>query len=196
MRSTTAMSIAAGVALLSATSLATAADDPTVVGSPIQGILPAIMAVVVFGVAMLILCTQIWPRITKALDQRNDKIREEIAAAEEARRQAREALKEYEENLAQARAEAQQMLDNAKQQQQQLAAELRAKADAELQQMRDRATRDIDAAKRAALSEIYAQTSTLATEVARKILSRDVSADDQERLVQESIQELQSISSN
>lgn len=196
MPSRIAKSLPAGLAVMTATSLAAAADTPSVVGSPIQGILPAIMAVIVFGVAMLILCTQIWPRITKALDQRNDKIREEIAAAEEARRQAREALKEYEDNLAQARAEAQQMLDNAKQQQQQLAAELRAKADAELQQMRERATRDIDAAKRAALSEIYAHTATLATEVARKILAREVSADDQERLVQESLQELQSVSSN
>jgi F0F1-type ATP synthase membrane subunit b/b' len=83
------------------------------------------------------------------------------------------------------------MLEKAKSQQQALADELRAKADAELTALRDRARRDIDAAKRAALAEIYDQAASAATAIAGKILKREVNARDQQRLVEETVGELQ-----
>jgi F-type H+-transporting ATPase subunit b len=84
------------------------------------------------------------------------------------------------------------MLENTKAQQQALADELRAKAEQELALLKDRARRDIEAAKRAALSEIYDQTASLATLIASKILQREVNPRDQQRLVEESLAELQS----
>jgi F-type H+-transporting ATPase subunit b len=77
-------------------------------------------------------------------------------------------------------------------QQQQLASELKAKADVELGAMREKAMRDIDAAKRAALAEIYTESATLATTIAGKILRREVNTGDQQRLVDESLAELRS----
>jgi F-type H+-transporting ATPase subunit b len=161
-----------------------------------QGVVTGITAVVVFLLVLAILSLKVWPTITKALDARNNKIKSEIEAAEMARKQAKAALEDYEKSLAQARAEAQRMLDDTRAQQNKLAAELKARNEAELGQMRERAMKDIEGAKRAALNEIYADAATLATHVASKILGREVSSGDQQRLVEESLRELKSVQSN
>ncbi|MDX9910196.1 MAG: F0F1 ATP synthase subunit B [Phycisphaerales bacterium] len=167
-----------------------------VVPSGAQAIAPAITALVVFGIVFAVLSTQVWPKILGGLQQRENKIREEIERAEAARRQAADALEMYERNLAEARAEAQKMLEETRSQQQKLAAELKAKADTELTQMRQRAMQDIETAKRAALGEIYTQSATLATMVAGKILGREITSNDQSRLVEESLSELGGLQNN
>jgi F-type H+-transporting ATPase subunit b len=139
-----------------------------------QGIAPSVISLVVFGLVLAVVATKVWPQIAKGLDERATKIRDEIAAAEAARKQAKEALEQYERSLAEARAEAQRMLEKTKAQQQELANELKAKADQELNAMKDRARRDIESAKRAAISEIYNEAANLATSVAGKILQREV----------------------
>ncbi|VAX42312.1 hypothetical protein MNBD_PLANCTO03-1716 [hydrothermal vent metagenome] len=159
-----------------------------------QGIATGITAVLVFSLVFAALYLKVWPTITKGLDERAAKIHDEIEAAAAARKQAAEALESYQQNLAEARAEAQKMLDDARVQQQKLAADLKAKADIELNDMRDKARHDIDLAKRAALNEIYADAATMATQIASKILAREVSPADHQRLVEESLRELQTAS--
>lgn len=157
-----------------------------------EGIVPMLVAIGVFAVVFVLLRALVWPKILGGLQDRENKIRTEIEAAEEARRQAKDALEQYQKSLADARAEAQKMIDTTKAQQASLAAELKAKADAELGAMRERALKDIESAKRAAVSEIYAQTTRLAMDAAGQILRRSVTTDDNRRLVEESMQQLQS----
>lgn len=158
-----------------------------------QGLVTGIAALVVFLVVFAVLSLKVWPVIGKGLDERASKIREEIAAAEAARKQAKDALEQYEKSLADARAEAQKMLEKTRAQQQALADELKAKADAELTAMKERARRDIEAAKKAAINEIYNATANAATAIASKVLRREVTPRDQQRLVEESMGELQSM---
>ena len=155
-----------------------------------SGMLSALTAIVVFGIVMLILGAKVWPMIQSGLADRENKILEEIAAAEAAREQAKAALEEYEQSLAKARGEAQSMIDETKARQAELASELRAKADAELTAMRQKALADIEAARKAAISEIYEESVTLATTIAGKILQREVTPSDTDRLVNESLSEL------
>lgn len=161
---------------------------------PKEALGPAITAIVVFGIVSFVLGTKVWPMITSGLDERNAKIREEIASAEAAQKQARAALEEYEKSLAEARLEAQRMLDEARTQQAVITAELKAKADRELTEMREKAKREIESAKKAALGEIYAESVNLATQMAGKILQREVTVADQERMLEESLGELTSAS--
>ena len=84
------------------------------------------------------------------------------------------------------------MLDEAKAQQTKIAADLKAQSERELSAMRDQARRDIETASKAALAEVYDQAAVLATSVAGKILQREISAADQQRLVDESLAELSS----
>lgn len=168
-------------------------DDHEVVGAiptKEQGIATGITALLVFILVLAVLGAKVWPAISKGLDEREKKIKGEIEAAEAARKQAKDALASYEKSLSEARAEAQQMLDAAKADQQKLTAELKAKADAELSAMKERAKREIESAKRAAVAEIYAESANLATNIAGKILGREVNAQDQQNLVNEAVAEL------
>jgi F-type H+-transporting ATPase subunit b len=157
-----------------------------------EGIAPAVVSLVVFSIVFAIFATKVWPKISKGLDERATKIREEIAAAEAARKQAKEALEQYERSLSEARAEAQRMLEQARAQQLALANELKGKAEAELASMKERARKDIEAAKRAAVSEIFDKAADAATAMASKILQREVNAADQRRIMHEAVNGLES----
>ena len=169
------------------------AGKSSVIEGPKAGVIPAITAIAIFLIVFGISATMIWPKIVAGLDERNEKIVGEIAAAEDARKQAKEALAQYEQNLADARAESQKMLEDTKAQQASLAANLKATADAELSAMREKAVADIDAAKKQALSELYNESVNLATVMAGKILAREVTVDDQQKLMDESLAEMKSV---
>ncbi len=158
-----------------------------------QGIATGVTALVVFALVAAFLQIAVWPKITKGLDDRENKIKNEIEAAELSQQQAKSALEQYRKNLDEARAEAQRMLDQAKAQQQVIAAELKAKSEIELNALREKARKDIESAKASALSEIYAESASLATAIAGKILQREVAAQDQHRLVEQSLSELKSM---
>lgn len=151
---------------------------------------PYVTAIVVFGVAFTVLRLKVWPKILGALDERDRKIREEIKAAEEAREQAKAALAEYERSLTQAREEANRMIARARTDAKAVADDLRAQNAAELAEKMARANREIDSAKHAAIAELHAHAATLAAAIAGKILRREISIEDQQRLVEESLREL------
>jgi F-type H+-transporting ATPase subunit b len=155
-------------------------------------ILPAVTAFTVFGVAFAILSLVVWPKIARALDERNAKIVGEIKAAEEARAAAKSAQSEFERSLANAREDAANMIKQARADAQRVADELKARNEQELAEKVARANADIEAARKAAVAELQAQSASLATEIAGKILRRQVNDQDNARLVQESLQELAS----
>ena len=153
-------------------------------------LLPAITAMVVFLLAFGFLYVKVWPKILKGLDDRDQKIRQEIANAEEAREKANAALAEYQSELASARQEANELIAQARADAKAVATELRDRNEVELAEMKQRATRDLETAKRAAITELHAETATLAADLAGRILKREISAEDQLRLVEESLGEL------
>lgn len=137
---------------------------------------PAITALVVFLLVFGICSVAVWPAVLKGLRDREHKIRSEIAAAEQARKDAKEALEQYQNALANARAEAQREIEAARAQATAVAADLKAKADAELSVLRDQARNEIEAAKRAALAQVESNANTMAAGMASKILRRNVNA--------------------
>lgn len=149
-----------------------------------------IAAILVFVTGFAVLSKLVWPKVTEALDAREQKILGEIEAAEQARKNADEALKGYEASLAEARAKADAMIEETRAEQSRMAAQLKAESEAELNQMRDAARRDIDAAKRAAVAEVYQEAAVVAAAVAEKILQRELNEHDQQRLVDETLQEI------
>ncbi len=152
--------------------------------------LPAVTSLVVFLLAFGFLYVKVWPKIIKGLEDRETKIRQEIESAEQAREQAKSALAEYEQELANARQEANQMIARAKADATAAGQELRERNEAELADMRQRATRELQNAKRTAITELHAEAANLAAEIASRILKREISAKDQQRLVDESLEEL------
>ncbi len=153
-------------------------------------VLPAVTAVVVFGIAFFVLKIYVWPTITKGLDDRNDKIVGEIKAAEDARAAAKAAQAEFEKRLQSAREEAGNMIKQARADAQRVADDLKARNEQELAERVSRANADIEAARKAAVADMQAQASMLATDIAAKILKRQVNDQDNQRLVAESLKDM------
>ncbi|MCZ6836724.1 MAG: F0F1 ATP synthase subunit B [Planctomycetota bacterium] len=158
--------------------------------------LPAVTSLIVFLLAFGFLAKVVWPKITKGLDDRERKIRETIAAADKAKEDAEKALAEYQENLVKAREEANAMIAQAKSDAKAAGEELRRSNDADLAEIKQRATREIESAKRSAITELHAEASMLATAIASKILQREISAQDQQKLVDETLGEMGRLQDN
>lgn len=168
-------------------------EDAATAGGPMWlSAIQFVSAIVVFLIVFFVLAKIAWPKILGGLEDRDKKIRSEIFAAEEARKAAQAAQQQFAKELAEAKAEAGRMIEQARAEQARLAADLKLRAEAELTELRESATRSIDAAKRAAIAEIYGEAATLATNVASKILKREVNANDQRHLVEETMNEVSS----
>lgn len=159
-------------------------------------LLPVVTSVVVFLAFFLVLRALVWPKIVKGLDEREGKILHEIEAAEEARQKAREAQESYESSLAEAQENAREMISKARADAKATADEMLARNEAELADMKRRATQDIENAKQAAIGHLHNEAATLAAAIAGKILQREISVEDQQRLVEESLRELGKVHDN
>ncbi|TVQ31026.1 MAG: ATP synthase F0 subunit B [Phycisphaeraceae bacterium] len=171
--------------------------DPAANQNPLAvELVPYVSTLIVFSVVFFVLARFVWPVVSKALATREQKIRGDIEQAERSRKQAEAALAQYQEALSEARAEAGRILEQAKTEHQQMAAQLRSKTEAELNTLRENAARDIEGAKRAAVSEIYGQMAMVSSAIASKILQREINPGDQQQLVDESLREVEAIHSN
>ena len=155
--------------------------------------IPGVTTLLVFLLAFGFLGLKVWPKIMKGLDDRQNKILQEIRAAEEARATAEAAQQEYQRNLASARDEANQLIAKARSDAKAVADELRTRNAAELGEMKDRAAREIQNAKESAILELHSEAAMLASAMASKILAREINAGDQQRLIDESLRQLQTV---
>lgn len=180
---------------LSAGPLLAAESESDLPSSPLypssQGLITGAVTIIIFVILVIILGKVAWGPILSGLKAREDKIRKDIAAAEETRAKAEATLRQYNDQLATAEQKVRDLISKATADAENLAASIRTRGQKEAEEIKERATRDIDAAREQALTEIYHQTADLATRVAEKILRRNLNVDDQRKLVNESLQELQ-----
>lgn len=150
-----------------------------------------------FLILLGVLWKFVWPKILGGLQAREEKQLGDLEAAEKARAEAESALEEYKAQLAEARKEAQSIVAEAREAAQQSANADKAKIEAEVAALKENAQRDIASAREQALADIYAQAASLSTAIAGKILGREINADDQQSLVNESVEQFkQNASSN
>jgi F-type H+-transporting ATPase subunit b len=169
------------------------AHDPALIGGFSEGLVVAITTLIVFAVLMAVLGKYAWGPIATGLKAREDRIRKDIADAEAARARAEATLKEYSARLATAEQQVRDMIAKATAEGETVAAGIRTRAQQEAEETRERALRDIDAARDQAVSQVHEQAAVLATSVAEKILRRNLNADDQRDLVAQSLSELPAI---
>jgi len=156
-------------------------------------ILQAIWVIVIFAILLAILYQTAWKNVLAGLKKREERIRKDIADAEAARSRAETTLKQYNQQLATAEGQVREMLAKAAGEAEKIGAGIRMRAQQESEEVKERALRDIDASRKQALSEIYEQTANISTQIAEKILRRNLNADDQRDLVNESLKQLQSL---
>jgi F-type H+-transporting ATPase subunit b len=149
-----------------------------------------IVTIIVFLCLMGVLMKTAWKPILTGLRNREQTIRESIEAAKRAKEEAERTTRTLEAKMAEVQRQGAAQLQQAKNDALKIAETIRSQAEAESTALKDRTLRDIEAAKQQAVSEINDHAAELGTAVARKILQRNVTVDDQQRLVEESLSEL------
>lgn len=156
----------------------------------------AIWILSLFTILVVVLYKSAWKNVLAGLKAREERIRKDIADAEAARMKAEETLRQYDARLAEAEQKVRDILDRAAADAEKIGTSIRMEAQQEAEEAKEHATREIEAAKQTALTEIYAQTANLATSIAEKIIRRNLNANDQRDLVDQSLQQLQSVGRN
>jgi F-type H+-transporting ATPase subunit b len=144
----------------------------------------------VFLAAFLVLRKLAWPQITAALEKRQDAIVESIETAERTRAEARQLLEEYRERLREARAQADEIVARARKAGEVQEREAGEAARVKREEMMEQTRRDIQAETRRAIQEIRGEVADLTVLATEKVTRKTLDADDQRRLVEEALGEL------
>ncbi len=152
-----------------------------------------IWTLITFLAVVFVLGKFAWGPILNGLKAREDFISKSIKDAEDANKRAAALLAEHEKKMDDARAEASAIVDEGRRDAEVVRKELQAKAKAEADAMLERAKREIGIARDTAIRDLYNLGSQLATDVAGKIIAKELNPADHQRLIQESIDELNNI---
>ena len=149
-----------------------------------------IWTLVLFLFTMWVLSKLAFPRIQEALDKRAKTISESIEAAERQRKESDELLAEYRERLTEAREQADDIMARARKAAETAESEAKADGNAKREELVAAATRDIEAETRRSLQQIRKEVADLTVLATEKVTRKSLNEDDQRRLVEEALSEV------
>lgn len=172
------------------TSVAAAAEGgeggPSMFGDAGQ----AVVTIFIFLVLVFVLGRWAWKPLVTQLEKREKTIAQTIEDAQKRNQEAEELLAQYRARLDAAQAEGAELLAQSRLQ----AAEARDKVLADAQEqthkLTESARQDIEQAKKQAVSELYETTAQLAADVAARVLKKQLTPQDHQRLLSESLQDM------
>lgn len=150
----------------------------------------SIWAVINFLVILAILLKFFYNPMMDFLDSRSEEIANNISEAERSRAEAAALLQEYQEKIAQAREEAQEIITKASKAGEEERAAILAQARDESAVLLERARQEIQREKEQALHDLRQEVSTLAVMAAEKILRRNIEPEDNQRIVDDFLNEV------
>ncbi len=168
--------------------LAASSSGGSFIVSPNVGLM--IWTLLVFVIGFAVLRRFAFPRIGEALDRRQHAIEESIDAAARTREEADQLLAEYRERLREAREQAEEIVIRARKAAEVHEREAGEQARVVRDEMLERTRREIEAETRRAIDEIRAAVADLTILATEKVTRRALSDDDQRRLVEEALAEL------
>jgi F-type H+-transporting ATPase subunit b len=149
-----------------------------------------IWTLLLFGFTMWVLSKLAFPKIQEALDKRAKTIAESIDAAERQRRESDELLAEYRGRLAEAREQADDIMARARKAAETAEAEAAAAGKERREELVSAAKRDIEAETRRSLEQIRQEVADLTVLATEKVTRKSLSPDDQRRLVEDALSEV------
>jgi F-type H+-transporting ATPase subunit b len=149
-----------------------------------------IWTLVAFGVTLWVLSKLAFPRIGEALDKRQRAIEESIESAERTKTEADQLLQEYRERLGEARHQAEEIVARARKAAEATQRESLDQAKLQREELMEQTRRDIEAETRRAIGEIRSEVADLTVMATEKVTRKTLSEDDQRRLVEEALSEL------
>ena len=152
----------------------------------------AVWNLLIFLGVLAILSTFVWPQVLNGLKAREDKIREDLLAAEAANRTAQKNLAGYQSQLDEASTKVSEMIAQARVDAEAAGQRIIDEAKAEAVGQRERALADIDNAKKVALAELADETSAMAMSVARSVVGRELRPQDHADLIRDAMRRVPS----
>ncbi|HHW28968.1 MAG TPA: F0F1 ATP synthase subunit B [Syntrophomonadaceae bacterium] len=149
-----------------------------------------IWAIINFLVILAILYKFAYNPVMKFLDNRSEEIANNIAEAERNRSESEALLKEYQEKIAQASKEAQEIIARANKVTEEERNRILAQTRDEAAAMLEKARQEIQRERDEALFALRQEVSTLAVMAAEKILSRNLNTEDNQRIVDDFLNEV------
>lgn len=149
----------------------------------------ALWSLVIFLILFAILAKFAFGPIAKALDAREQGVADQIASATQANEEAKNLLEQYKQKLADSKDEVRQILETARGDAQRSAEGIMEKARQAAQAEQQRAVKDIEAATNTALQSIAERSATLATELAGKMIRKEVSPENHRDLIRGALDE-------
>jgi F-type H+-transporting ATPase subunit b len=149
-----------------------------------------IWTIVSFLITLFVLKRYAFAPVQKMIDDRRERIRTAIDEADSARDEARKLLEEHRELMAQARSEAEEILGEARRIGEAQRERVREEADADRQRRLDETQRQIEQATHQAIGQIRDEVGRLSALAAEKIVRKSLDDDDQQRLIDEALAEI------
>jgi len=142
---------------------------------------------ITFTIFFMMLKKLAWPKILEGLEARERHIVESVQAAERANTEAAALLAQYEAKLAQARDEALGVIEEGKRDAVKVKDDIVKQGWKDAEDIKERARREMEMAASAVVKDIYQQMAVLSTEIASRIIERELSPTEHQRLVDEAI---------
>jgi F-type H+-transporting ATPase subunit b len=140
---------------------------------------------ITFVIVIVILRLTVWNRIVGGLDARAERIRSDLDGARKAGEDAHTLLEESTSRLEEGRQQAALVIEQARYQASVLREQLLSQVREDIEAERRKAAREIEQAREDAVRQLRTEVITLALEVARTVLKREVSTQDGTALVDE-----------
>jgi F-type H+-transporting ATPase subunit b len=151
-----------------------------------------IWTIVTFLILLVLLAKFAWGPLLAALEQRQAVIRKSLDDARQAREELAQVKTEAQRLLVEARTEANDIVSRTRSDAARFADEMKVKARADADALVKRAEREIDMQVSRAMENIRRETVELSVAIASKILRRDISKEDNDRLMEDTLKEMQS----
>ena len=171
-----------------ATDVAGKEESSTFLVSPDVGLM--IWTLLAFFATLFILNKVAFPRIKEALDKRVKLIEDSIDSAERSKVESEALLAEYRERLKEARVQADDIVLRARKNAEVYEKDSQDQARQKREELLEQTRKDIEAETRRAISEIRGEVADLTIQATEKVTGRVLSGDDQRRLVDEAVSEL------
>jgi F-type H+-transporting ATPase subunit b len=161
------------------------------VKTPFEGsLINSVTTLVIFVVLLVILGKFAWKPLLAVLQKREEFILNSLEQAKRDREEAEARLREMTERLNNAREEAGKIVEEGRRDAETVRRSMESHARAEADALIERAKREIEIAGDTAVREIYEAAGDLATEIASRVIRKEVSETEHLRLVRESIDEV------
>ncbi|MGY3266949.1 MULTISPECIES: F0F1 ATP synthase subunit B [unclassified Lysobacter] len=127
-----------------------------------------------FAVLIWVTMKFIWPPLNAAIEERQRKIAEGLAAADNSQKKLEEAQQNADVAIREARSKANEIIEQAHQRASQILEQAQSEAVATANRQKDAAQAEIDAAANRAREELRSQVASLAVAGAEKVLRREI----------------------